>query len=59
VQAVNTTGCGDTFCGVLAAGLAAGMTTDAAIMRAQRAAAITASRPGAYAALPTVRELAG
>jgi ribokinase len=59
VQAMNTTGCGDTFCGVLAAGLAAGMTTDAAIMRAQRAAAITASRPGAYAALPTVRELAG
>ncbi len=59
VQAVDTTGCGDTFCGVLAAGLAAGMPFDAAIPRAQRAAAITASRAGAYAALPTRQELAG
>ncbi len=59
VQVVDTTGCGDTFCGVLAAGLAAGMLLDEAIMRAQRAAAITASRPGAYAALPTRWELVG
>jgi sugar/nucleoside kinase (ribokinase family) len=29
-----------------------------AVARAQRAAAITASRPGAYAALPTRAELA-
>lgn len=58
VRAVDTTGCGDTFCGVLAAGLAAGHAVRDAVARAQRAAAITASRPGAYAALPTRAELA-
>lgn len=59
VDVVDTTGCGDTVCGVLAAGLAAGMSLDAAIPWAQRAAAKTASRPGAFAALPTADELAG
>jgi ribokinase len=58
VDVVDTTGCGDTVCGVLAAGLAAGMSLDATIPWAQRAAAKTASRPGAFASLPTADELA-
>ncbi|MCA0303600.1 MAG: PfkB family carbohydrate kinase [Proteobacteria bacterium] len=57
VTAVDTTGCGDTFCGVLAAVLAGGRTLDDAIAAAQRAAALTATRPGAFAALPTRDEL--
>ncbi len=58
VDAVDTTGCGDTFCGVFAAMLARGASVDAAIATAQHAAATTATRPGAYAALPTRDELA-
>ena len=50
---VDTTGAGDTFCGVLAAALAKGCELGAAIAAAARAAAITVSRPGAFAALPT------
>ena len=57
VTTVDTTGCGDTFCGVLAAALARGRALDAAIGAAQRAAALTATRPGAFAALPTRDEL--
>ena len=58
VSAVDTTGCGDTFCGVIAAALAAGRSLEAAIDAAQRAAALTATRAGAFAALPTRAELA-
>lgn len=58
VDVKDTTGCGDTFCGVLAAALAMGRTIDDAIDLAQRAAAITAMRAGAYAALPSRQELA-
>lgn len=57
VRAVDTTGAGDTFCGVLAALLATGRTLDAAAVPAQRAAALTVSRPGAFAALPDAAEL--
>jgi ribokinase len=57
LNAIDTTGCGDTFCGVIAACLAAGLPLDTAIPRAQSAAAITATRPGAYAALPSASEL--
>ena len=56
--AVDTTGAGDTFCGVLAAGMARGGDRARIIEAAQRAAAITVSRRGAFAALPSVRELA-
>jgi ribokinase len=55
--AIDTTGCGDTFCGVLAARLAQGQPLDSAIAAAQHAAALTATRPGAYAALPRAGEL--
>ncbi len=59
VTAIDTTGCGDTFCGVMAAALARGFTTDKAIGAAQKAAALTATRPGAFAALPSRDELVG
>jgi ribokinase len=57
VTAIDTTGCGDTFCGVMAAALARGCTTDEAIGAAQKAAALTATRPGAFPALPSREEL--
>ena len=58
VRAIDSTGCGDAFCGALAAALARGVALDVAIAAAQRAAAVTATRPGAFAALPTHAELA-
>jgi ribokinase len=57
VQPVDTTGAGDTFCGVLAAMLAAGCDLTPAVAAAQQAAAITVRRHGAFAALPTAAEL--
>jgi len=57
VTAVDTTGCGDVFCGVMAAVLARGATLEDAIDVAQRAAGLTATRPGAYEALPSRKEL--
>jgi ribokinase len=57
VQVRDTTGAGDTFCGLLAAALAAGHTMDPAIAAAQAAAALTVTRPGAFPSLPTVTEL--
>jgi ribokinase len=58
VDAVDTTGAGDTFCGVLASRFAAGEEWPVAVQAAQRAAAITVTRRGAFAALPTMSELA-
>jgi ribokinase len=58
VDAIDTTGCGDAFCGVVAASLARGLAIDQAISLAQKAAALTATRPGAFAALPSHEELA-
>ncbi|MCB8883513.1 ribokinase [Acidisoma cellulosilytica] len=57
VTAVDTTGAGDTLCGVLAAALARGDTVRQALQRGQDAAAVTVTRPGAYAALPSRAEL--
>ncbi len=59
VRMVDSTGAGDTFCGVLAAGLAAGRALEPAIAGAQRAAALSVQRPGCFAALPSAAELAG
>ena len=59
VGAVDTTGCGDAFCGVMAAAVARGIAIDSAIGLAQKAAALTATRPGAFEALPSRDELAG
>ncbi len=57
VQPLDTTGAGDTFCGVLAARLASGQALPDALTAAQRAAALSVTRFGAYAALPTAAEL--
>lgn len=57
VEVTDTTGAGDAFCGVLLATMAAGWPLPRAIDAAQRAAALTVSRPGAFAALPVSVEL--
>jgi ribokinase len=57
VVALDTTGCGDAFCGMLVVALACRVPLDAAIGAAQSAAAITAGRMGAYASLPTIEAL--
>jgi ribokinase len=56
--AIDSSGAGDAFCGMLAAMLAAGAPADAAIDAGQTAAALSVARPGAFEALPTVCELA-
>lgn len=58
IEAVDTTGCGDTFCGVLAAMLGDGRAHHEAVALAQSAAGLTAQRPGAFAALPNRAEFA-
>ncbi len=57
MRAIDTTGCGDAFCGVIAAALVQGRPIETAITAAQKAAAITATRPGAFEALPLRNEL--
>jgi ribokinase len=57
VAAIDTTGCGDVFCGVIAAALARGIAIERAIIAAQKAAALTATRAGAFEALPSRDEL--
>ncbi len=59
VTPVDTTGAGDTWCGVLAAGLDRGMPMAAAMRRAAAAAAIACTRPGAASAMPTAAETDG
>ncbi|RSD09404.1 ribokinase [Amycolatopsis eburnea] len=58
VDVVDTTGAGDTFCGVLAAALAHGHDLPDAARRAGTAAALAVTRPGAQAAVPTAAEVA-
>lgn len=54
---IDSTGCGDVFHGVYAAGLAAGLPPDERIRRASAAAAIKAGKRGAQAGAPTTAEL--
>lgn len=56
VTAVDTTGAGDCWCGVLCAGLDRGLPVEAAMRRAAAAAAIACTRPGAASAMPTAAE---
>jgi ribokinase len=58
VTAVDTTGAGDVFAGVLAAALDAGSDLCAATAWAVRAASLKVTRPGTIAGLPTAAELA-
>ncbi|NOG72320.1 ribokinase [Roseicella sp. DB1501] len=56
VAAVDTTGAGDAWCGVLAAALDRGWPLEAAMRRASAAAALSCTRPGAAAAMPQAAE---
>jgi ribokinase len=56
-QVADTTGAGDTFTGVLAAGLAAGEPVAAAARRAVIAAGISVERHGAVPSIPTRAEI--
>jgi ribokinase len=57
VQAVDTTGAGDCFNGVFAAGLAEGLEVSAAAQRAAAAAALSVTKVGAREGMPTREEL--
>ena len=57
VPVVDTTGAGDCFCGVLAAGLAAGLTLKAATARAVAAASLAVTRVGAAPSMPRSSDL--
>lgn len=57
VEPLDTTGAGDTFVGVMAAGLDAGMPTAEAARRASAAAAIACTKPGAQTGIPIVSEI--
>ena len=58
VKAVDATAAGDAFCGALAASLADEMPIALALQRASATGALTATRHGAIAALPTAEEVA-
>ena len=53
VEVVDTTGAGDTFCGVLAAGLAHGAELPDAVRRANAAASLSVQTAGAADSVPT------
>ena len=57
VAAVDTVGAGDCFCGVFAAGLAAGAAVTDALHRATAAAALAVQRAGAQPSMPSVDEI--
>lgn len=57
VNAVDSTGAGDTFCGVLAAALCQGQDWRQALRRASAAAALACTRLGAQASIPSQREV--
>lgn len=57
VHAVDTTGAGDTFCGVLAAELANGKDLKTAAFFASRAASISCTKKGAAVSIPSRKEV--
>ncbi len=57
VAVLDTTGAGDTFSGVLAAGLARGWELDRAARWATAAAALSVTKPGARGGMPTASEI--
>ena len=58
-EVVDTTGAGDTFCGVLAAWLAGGAALPAAIHAANAAGALSVAAAGARAGMPTREQVLG
>ncbi|TIP70786.1 MAG: ribokinase [Mesorhizobium sp.] len=58
VEAFDTSGAGDVFCGCLAGGLAKGMSVTAALKFALAAAAIAVTRPGTLISCPSASEMA-
>jgi ribokinase len=56
VDIMDTTGAGDTWCGVLAAGLDRGLPLAEAMRRAAAAAALSCTRPGAAPSMPVAAE---
>lgn len=57
VSPVDTTGAGDTFCGVLAAGLDQGFTLEASVRRAVVAGSVAVTAIGARTGMPDTAEL--
>jgi len=57
VEAVDTTGAGDTFCGAFVAGIASGLAPERALRRACAAAALACTRYGAQTSVPTRGEI--
>jgi ribokinase len=57
VDAIDTVGAGDAFCGTLAVDLAGGFEIEEALARACRAGALAATRGGAQPSLPTREEV--
>ncbi|TIQ83325.1 MAG: ribokinase, partial [Mesorhizobium sp.] len=58
VEALDTSGAGDVFCGCLAGGLAKGMSVAPALKFALAAAAIAVTRPGTLISCPSASEMA-
>ena len=58
VQPVDTTGAGDTFCGVLVAALDAGLDLPAALRQASAAGAMACMLPGAQSSIPAATAVA-
>ncbi|TIQ21299.1 MAG: ribokinase [Mesorhizobium sp.] len=58
VEALDTSGAGDVFCGCLAGGLAKGMSVVPALKFALAAAAIAVTRPGTMISCPSASEMA-
>ena len=57
VEAMDTTGAGDVFCGVFAASLARGLAVAPAARGAVRAATLSVTRPGTQRAFPSRSEI--
>lgn len=57
IEAVDTVGAGDAFCGTLVVDLARGLDIEEALERACRAGALAATRVGAQPSLPSRREV--
>lgn len=57
VKVVDTTAAGDTFSGYFIAGLMTGLSEEAAMEQAAKAAAIAVTRPGAAPSIPSMEEV--